>query len=437
MKYFNKTLLAVSIALVSSQTMASGFQSNSQSATGFGRAFAGDAVIADNASVLSRNPAAMALFDETSYSVGLSYIDIDISVKDIELVGMPPENGYGSVNSAGTNKFIPNFYYIQPINDKFAFGIGAFTNFATGTDAGSLANSTINHPVTGDPIPAPVDLLGNTEVTTMNFNASVSYRINEQFSVGAGIDLVYGQGTLTREGNLPIGPGGAVVPANLVDVDADGIGFGGIVGATYEIDANNRLGFSYRFSPEFKAEGDIDTLNTQLGAVVSFDEIVIPLPDIMQFAGFHQLNEKFAVHYTAQLTTWGDFDQITVNEGSVAGNVIVDEAPLKVYQWEDSWLFSVGGTYTINDKFTARAGIMKDQAVAGEISSISIPDSDRTWYTAGFSYAMTPKASIDFGLAVVRGEDATVIENSAIVGDISAHTRSDAVYYSLQYSSSF
>ncbi|MFV0511773.1 MAG: outer membrane protein transport protein, partial [Shewanella algae] len=63
MKYFNKTLIAVSVALVSGQTLAAGFQLNSQSATGIGRAFAGDAVIADNASVLSRNPAAMALFD--------------------------------------------------------------------------------------------------------------------------------------------------------------------------------------------------------------------------------------------------------------------------------------------------------------------------------------------------------------------------------------
>lgn len=64
MKYFNKTILAVAVTLASSQALAAGFQLNSQSATGIGRAFAGDAVIADNASVLSRNPAAMAMFDK-------------------------------------------------------------------------------------------------------------------------------------------------------------------------------------------------------------------------------------------------------------------------------------------------------------------------------------------------------------------------------------
>lgn len=39
MKYFNKTLLAAAVALASTQTMAAGFQLNSQSATGIGRAF--------------------------------------------------------------------------------------------------------------------------------------------------------------------------------------------------------------------------------------------------------------------------------------------------------------------------------------------------------------------------------------------------------------
>ena len=43
--------------------------------------------------------------------------------------------------------------------------------------------------------------------------------------------------------------------SDLVDVDADGVAFGGIVGAVYEINANTTaLGVSYRFSPEFTAE---------------------------------------------------------------------------------------------------------------------------------------------------------------------------------------
>ncbi|ABK47684.1 OmpP1/FadL family transporter [Shewanella bicestrii] len=428
MKSFNKTLLAVAVALASSQTFASGFQLNSQSATGMGRAFAGDAVIADNASVLSRNPAAMALFDKDAISLGLTYADITVDVKDVNFGGGAYD--LGSIDDAGSSKVIPNIFYIHPIDDKFAVGFAAFSNFGTGTDASSLSK---NKPA------APFDLLGETEVTTVNFNASVSYRINDMFSIGAGLDAVYGEGRLTR--NMGTTP--------LVDVDADGWAFGGIVGATVELNKDNRFGISYRFSPTVNVEGDINTVSMTtipgVGAVpvtTSFDSLDVPLADIFQVAGFHQITPKFALHYTAQHTQWGNFDQITAKDGTATIAAVgvtqpVGDVALKEYQWKDSWLFSVGGTYTINEQFTVRAGYMHDQGVVDEISSISFPDSDRNWYTAGMSYHINPQNTVDLGIAYIKGEEVHLIENSAITGPVNAVTESKGMYYSVQYSYQF
>ena len=431
MKSFNKTLLAVAVALASSQTFASGFQLNSQSATGMGRAFAGDAVIADNASVLSRNPAAMALFDKDAISLGLTYADITVDVKDVNF-SLPTIGAVdlGSIDDAGSSKIIPNIFYIHPIDDKLAVGFAAFSNFGTGTDASSLSkNKQI----------APFDLLGETEVTTVNFNASVSYRINDMFSIGAGLDAIYGEGRLTRNaGTTPI-----------VDVDADGWAFGGIVGATIELDKDNRFGISYRFSPTVNVKGDINTITTTtipgVGTVpvaTSFDSLDVPLADIFQVAGFHQITPKFALHYTAQHTQWGNFDQITAKDGTatiaaVGATQAVGDVALKEYQWKDSWLFSVGGTSTINEQFTVRAGYMHDQGVVDEISSISFPDSDRNWYTAGMSYHINPQNTVDLGIAYIKGEEVHLIENSAITGPVNAVTESKGMYYSVQYSYQF
>ncbi|MFT5235221.1 MAG: long-chain fatty acid transport protein, partial [Shewanella sp.] len=288
-KSFNKTMLAVAVTLASSQAMAAGFQINAQSATGIGRAFAGDAVIADNASVLSRNPAAMALFDEKQLSMGLTYADVQVEIQDVA----KGDIHFGSVDDGAEAKVIPNFYYVSPVNDKFAYGVAMFSNFGTGTDTTDLSNNIV-----AGAIPAPIDLLGKTEVTTINFNLSASYRINDNFSVGAGLDVIYGSGTLTRGGAIPTADGPQ--HQDLVDVDAEGVSFGGIIGAVYEINADNRFGMSYRFSPEFTADGTVNFGGTD------FEEINIPLPDIFQVAGFHQLTERFALHYTAQMTTWGD-----------------------------------------------------------------------------------------------------------------------------------
>lgn len=425
MKNFNKTLLAIAVTLASSQAMAAGFQLNSQSATGIGRAFAGDAVIADNASVLARNPAAMALFDEKQLSMGLVYADVQVQVSDVYINSDFGEIHYGGVDDAAEAKIIPNFYYINPVNDKFAYGIAMFSNFGTGTDTSDLSSpaSILGGAVQ---VPAPVDLLGKTEVSTYNLNFSASYRFNDHFSVGAGVDIIYGTGVLTRGGEVP-GAG----QLDLVDVDATGVAFGGILGAVYEINADHRFGISYRFSPEFTADGTVNYLGQD------YQEINIPLPDIFQVAGFHQLTDKFAFHYTAQLTTWGDFDEISVSDPA--------DVQLKHYAWDDSWLFSIGGTYTLNDTWTLRAGYMRDQGVVGEISSISIPDSDRQWYTAGATYNLSKHTSLDFGLAFVLGEDVDLIEMSGITSSIPgadssmvhASTRSDATYFSMQYNYKF
>ncbi|MCL1077001.1 aromatic hydrocarbon degradation protein [Parashewanella spongiae] len=429
MHLLNKTSLAVALALASTQTLAAGFQLNSQSATGIGRAFSGEAAIGDNASVLSRNPAAMALFDEKALSIGLTYAQTDVEVKDLAYQ-QAPTTGFGSIDDAADNKLIPNLYYIQPYNNNFSFGFAAFSNFGTGTDTSSFL--TDNPGAT-----LPVDLLGNTEVTTINFNGSLSWRVNKHFSVGAGIDAVYGEGLLTRQGKTAFSDS-----STLVDVDADGWGFGGIVGALIEFNKDNRIGISYRESPDIKVKGVLNTLTpnqekTALLPVVS-DELEVPLPDIWQIGGFHQLTDQFAIHYTAQYTSWGDFEKITL-QGNKIGTTQVPDSALKVYKWEDSWLYSIGGTYSVNQDWTLRAGYLFDDGVVGELSSISIPDSDRDWYTAGIGFNLDKNSTIDFGLAYVKGENTEVIENSAILGGVNiiAHTNASATYYSVQYSYNF
>ncbi|MEZ9539482.1 OmpP1/FadL family transporter [Shewanella sp. 10N.286.51.B8] len=434
MTKFNKTLLAAAVALASTQTFAAGFQLNSQSATGLGRAMAGDAIIADNASVLARNPAAMALFDKTAISVVGTYADVNVEVTDAMIGDGSGDGQYlGAMDNAAEGKPIPSFYYINPINDKWAFGVAAFSNYGTGTDLAPL-NS-------GHDFNTPIDLLGNTEVTTINFNASVSYRINDSLSLGLGIDAIKGMGTLTRQGNYTFSTPIGDLPADLdlVNIDADGWGFGAIFGLAYEINENNRIGLSYRKSPNMKASGDItfgqdiNLGNIPLMVAENFDEIDIPLADIAQLAGFHQLTDKFAIHYTAQWTSWSNFDNIELTDGDKGSDSYI----LKHYNWDDSWFLSLGATYDINDKWTVRAGIAKDQGVVGEVSSLSIPDSDRMWYSAGFSYHINEKSSIDFGYTLVAGEKVHVIEDSLLTPSIGAYTESGANYYSLQYNYTF
>ena len=422
---FKKRLLssAVLSAVVfsSAPSMAAGFQLNSQSATGLGRAFAGDAVIADNASVVARNPAAMALFDNTSLSLGFTNISTDVRLKggtyhQLKLNGvLPGSNEYdlSGTDGIGGNSVVPNLHLIVPLNDKWAWGLSAYSNFGTETEFDNDFAASI--------------FGGTTSVKSMNLGSSLSYRLNDNLSIGAGIDVIYGIGKLTRDFDLEqcniLGRDCKDLAANVLDVDASGVAIGWNAGVVYEFNENHRLGFSYRYSPTVKAEGDVNS------ALVKSDSMDLPLPDMAEFSGYHRLQEQFAVHYSLQWVQWSAFDTL-----HIAGIN-------KEYKWKDAGHISVGGTYYLNNNWTLRAGYMYDIAATDELMSISIPDSDRQWFSTGLTYHINPKSNVDFGFTYLLGKDVTfdeyLSETLPAPSITGATTRADAILVGLQYSRSF
>ncbi|MGR5243875.1 outer membrane protein transport protein [Vibrio sp. PNB23_22_6] len=424
-RLFKKTLLAVTVAMASSQAMAAGFQLNAQSATGVGRAFAGDAVIADNAAVMARNPAAMALFDKMELSLGFESITSMIEVKDAKYCGvgcqvapnMFPPQDIANTDDVGGTSIAPNIHLIVPVNDKFAWGVNAYSNFGTKTE---FSDSYVAS-----------EYGGLTDVKSFNFGVAGSYRLNEQWSFGAGLDLIYGQGTMKRIAGqgFPSLPEMGVKPgATLLNVDkADGFAVGFNVGTVFELNENNRFGLSYRYSPEFEAKDD------------KGQKIVLPLPDMAEFSGYHKIEDtKFAVHYSIQYIGWGAFDQIefkNLKDSLLTGSYNKD------YQWQDGWHYAIGGTYYLNNDWTLRAGYMYDTSAQDQVTSISVPDSDRQWLSAGFTYHIDTKSNVDFGFTYLMGDDVSVNEDTNVAGiavsSISATTHADAILFGLQYSRSF
>ncbi|MCG7585108.1 outer membrane protein transport protein [Photobacterium sp. OFAV2-7] len=419
-RLFTKSVVAVAITMASQQALAAGFQLNAQSATGLGRAFAGDAVIADNASAMARNAAAMSLFDAPAISLGINAIDTDIDVKNAKYTSLNPAlSGDLDDQSVGDVSYVPNIYYIHPINDKWAVGAGIYSNFGTKTEFSSDYRAN--------------EYGGMTDVKSINFALSASYRINQQWSVGGGLDVIYGSGKLQRtnqfiEGTLESATN---VSGPLLDVDADGVALGWNIGTVYELNDNNRFGLSYRYSPELEAEGDM--YYQPGGGDIGNEKLKMPLPDMAEFSGFHKLNDKFAVHYSVQWIGWSAFDKLETTGSKV----------LNTYEWQDGWHYALGGTYYLNNDWTLRTGYMYDTSAQDEITSISVPDSDRQWFSAGFTYHIDSKSNIDFGLTYLVGEDVSVNENTASpipgvdISSISATTHANALLYGIQYSRSF
>ncbi len=99
--------------------------------------------------------------------------------------------------------------------------------------------------------------------------------------------------------------------------------------------------------------------------------------------------------------------------------------------------YAIGGTYYLNSDWTLRAGYMHDTSAQDKLTSISVPDSDRNWFSTGFTYHITEKSNVDFGFTYLLGEDVKVNQSTTLGTSITATTHADAILVGLQYSRSF
>ncbi|BEE13500.1 TPA: outer membrane protein transport protein [Aeromonas veronii] len=395
---FKKSLIAATIALATGQVHAAAFQLNEHSASGLGRAYAGEAAIADNASVLARNPAAMTTFDKMAVSVSGTYIkpdvDVDGAINRVDANG----NKLAKLTDASESgiapaAFVPAAYFIQPLNDQWAWGIGLFSNYGLSTEY-------------SETFPAGAGA-GNTELMTFNINPNIAYRVNEHFSVGAGINAVYGAAELNRFAGYT----GTALPkdTNVAHLKGDTWGFGWNVGTLYEVNENHRFALTYRSQVDMSFDGDFKGLTS--GNRTVDGNLKLDLPAQAEFAGYHRLNQQFAVHYSVNWTDWSAFQELKATSSGCNTPGQPGVCLNKPEKFKDSTRYSIGGTWYINPAWEARLGFAYDNTpIEAEYRSLSIPDSDRIWYSAGATYHINTDMSVDFGMAYLDGKEVDVNE---------------------------
>ena len=114
---------------------------------------------------------------------------------------------------------------------------------------------------------------------------------------------------------------------------------------------------------------------------------------------------------------------------------------LKEEDFEDTWRWSAGVTYQYDEKLTLRAGYAYDEgAVSFAHRSLSIPDTDRHWVSAGATWALTDDTSVDMAYVYIKGREAAVSQQRAIgsiVSDLTATEHAKAQILSVQINTAF
>lgn len=413
MKKFNQSLLATAMLLAAGGANAAAFQLAEVSTSGLGRAYAGEAAIADNASVVATNPALMSLFKTAQFSTGGVYVDSRINMNgDVEafiatLKMKTTRYGSASERNVIPGAFVPNLYFVAPVNDKFALGAGMNVNFGLK----SKYDDSYDAGVFG----------GKTDLTAINLNLSGAYRVTEGLSLGLGVNAVYAKAQVERNAGIIADTlnddqvktafktvdSQTVIPDYLTSKDKSVVslqdraawGFGWNAGVMYQFNEANRIGLAYHSKVDIDfTDRTATSLEAKVIKAGKKGDLTLTLPDYLELSGFHQLTDKFAVHYSYKYTHWSRLTKLhaSFEDGKKAFD--------KELQYSNNSRVALGASYNLDEKLTLRAGIAYDQAASRHHRSAAIPDTDRTWYSLGATYKFTPNLSVDLGYAYLKGK---------------------------------
>ncbi|MEM7209755.1 MAG: outer membrane protein transport protein [Pseudomonadota bacterium] len=363
------SVCAVSIA------HAGGYRVSLQGQKAQGMAHAGVAM-SESAEAVFFNPGAMTDIDKGEFTGSLN-ATLGTSVYQNEDTGASAETD----SPLGTPL---NAYFSQPISDDLSWGVGVYTPYGSSVEwekdwAGS-------------------HLVNDISLAAVFIQPTLSYRINESFSVGFGPAYVTGGVEFNRN-----------ISTSLVDengdranvtLDASGVdAWGYNIGLLYKLSDKTQFGVNYRGEVTLEARGEsaeFDNIPTSLQAAfpdTTFDADLV-LPAELTIGVSHRATDKMTVAIDVNRTYWDAYEELRIEFDAPSVPTSVNPR-----NYHDSNIVRFGMQYDYNDSWTHRAGIYFDSSpISDGFFAPETPRNDSIGYTYGTTYRQSDKLSFDFSL---------------------------------------
>ena len=387
-----------------------------------------------------------------------------------------PISGASSHPNSGISAVLPEFNIMYSVNKDLKLGLSLNVPFGLTTeyDANWIGRY---HGLKSD-------------LKTIDITPSLAYRVADQFSFGVafvarkadaeltnGVDygtalaLKVGSG-LAAAGMSPVAPSptqnspvatvamgapsatfgtpGYAIPGawdGKAGLKGDGWGYGWKAGFTWQPTKEFRLGGAYSAAMTMTLKGDASfeypaaMPATDLAALQGAGlrngkgQADLALPATASLGFDWQLSPAFSLQGEVAQSTWSRFKELRVKFDTGLADSVTAE------NWSNTWFYSVGGTWKVNQEWTVRGGLAYDQSAVDEAHRTPrIPDNDRKWVSLGVSYNLSKKTAIDVGYTHLFISDSKINLTSAgdnlTRGSLSATMKAtiDILGVSLRYS---
>ncbi|MCB0832551.1 MAG: outer membrane protein transport protein [Bacteroidetes bacterium] len=321
--------------------------------------------------------------------------------------GSNPYPGTDAKDAAKTKWFPPFFVHgTYQVDDKMAVGLSITTPYGLGTEWKDDFSGRYR------------SLLGDIQVVYIS--PTFSYKVTDQFSVGAAVDYIYSKVALKRRQGQTFFNGSTTRVYDVAEVElkgTDGAEFGFHLGGLYKVDDNWSVGVDYKHLVHNTYEGTakfkqithediygVDPFSALVDQTVASNLNNPAFGGLKQDGNANYLNfpnslvvgvgyktEKWSAEVDFAYVGWSTFKQIQIEfPDNQSLTSILDQS------YDNAWQIRVGGEYWFNERLAGRLGYIFDKtpAPANTISPL-LPDTDRHDIGIGLGYKVNDAFSVD------------------------------------------
>lgn len=403
---FTKHFFLTSIALATSMNIfASDIELGREyNAVEMGNSGAGGAALVSDASTMVYNPAGLVRIKNKQLvvsAVGI-FTNVKFSGTNTWTSSNPFLSPLGPHSETGTargnaNGLVPGIHFSMPLTPNWFAGISVHAPIGLQT---SYVNSSVLRYNSTDSWLKVVDI-----------SPSIAAKINEQLSLGAGLDFDKALLIFRAMAGAPTLAKALHFPPTAFDTKSkntlDAWGYGWHAGALYQLSPATRFGLGFRSKIILPLHGTSDligplavagNLDPTVSGIIHSDIATLSLviPASTTLSAHHDINERWSVDGTARYTQWSDTRRtITLNNVAGPSGMVTVTLP---HNYRNTWLLALGGAFKVTEKWLLRAGASFDQTpVKNSERNIVLPDSNRFTLSAGTHIQPWKTVGFDLG----------------------------------------
>lgn len=378
---------------------------------------AGAAATASTAATVFVNPAGMTLLPGSQLDAAFHAIVPTFDFKNDDSTNAVGGAVSGQADEGGGKVgLIPNLYFTQQINDRWAVGLGINTPYGLLTDYND-------------------DWIGRyhairSELISVNVNPAVAVKVTDKLSFGFGVNAVYLDVTLTNAldfGALAFLAGAPGVTPSTRAFDGkqklvgDDLAYGWNMGLLYESSPRTRFGVAFRSDIDTTIVGEariqgnptLAAVDPAFGSRQRDANVDFIVPGTVTFGAFHQVTDNWDIMAGLTWTHWSTFDEIRVEFDDGGPDAVQPEEYHNAVRW------SVGTQYRFDKHWTVRAGFEYDESpVDNNDRTPRIPDQDRYWLAVGVGYNLSDSFSFDLAYSHIFVPDFSIDDTEVTTGSL-------------------